>query len=58
MTGKQVVILIIGLLIICLILIWFWLQHVIVKYDLDVASTIQATNVMIDKSYFIKLFKL
>lgn len=42
MSGKKTIIIIIAFTIIALILTWFWLQHVIVKYDIDKAT--DATN--------------
>ncbi len=35
MSGKKTIFIIIAVTVIALILTWFWLQQVIVKYDLD-----------------------
>ena len=35
MTGKKMVLIIVGLTIIALILVWFWMEDVIVKHDID-----------------------
>lgn len=47
MGGKKIVLLIIGLSIICIIIVWFLLQDVITKYDLERAlgsSTLTLNN--------------
>lgn len=38
MTGKKVVFLIIAFSIIILVIAWFWLQHVIIDFNLDVSQ--------------------
>lgn len=55
MSGKKTIFIIIAFTIIALILTWFWLQHVIVKYDIDRAidTTNQLmTSIEIKKSWF------
>lgn len=45
MTGKKTVFIIIAFTIIVLILAWFWLQHIVEKYDIDRAM--DTTNILI-----------